>query len=219
MKTGIDFAIIASNLTEAENHTRKANEAEADKKSNWTLHNPKRAGIASNRAQACGSPENGKENSEAPEEKRTRIPTKNRRLNGLRGEGLGLPGMEPSGIAVCSLLIEDGCYHDVRGTALVTLIRVQLRYGCHAIVPELATACDTGLFDEILARILEIVPTLRKTETPPWMVRSLEPTDSIEHRPLPILVLPTHLTEFRFPLILSFDTDAPRAAGSRRENL
>jgi hypothetical protein len=92
VEAGIDLSIVASNLTEAENHTHNANEAGADKKSNWTLHIPKRAGIASNRAQACGSPENGKENSKTPEEKRTRIPTKNRRLNGLGGEGLGVKG-------------------------------------------------------------------------------------------------------------------------------
>ena len=46
-----------------------------------------------------------------------------------------------------ALLIEDGRSHDVRGTALVALIRIQLRNGCHAIVHELATACDTGLLD------------------------------------------------------------------------
>ena len=51
------------------------------------------------------------------------------------------------GVRVCALLIEDGRSHDVRGPALVALIRIQLRYGCHAVVHELATACDTGLFD------------------------------------------------------------------------
>ena len=55
--------------------------------------------------------------------------------------------MEPGGVSVCSLLIEDGRSHDVRGPALVALIRIQLRYGCHSVVPDLATACDTGLLD------------------------------------------------------------------------
>ena len=77
----------------------------------------------------------------------------------LRGKGLGRPRMEPGGVSVCALLIEDGRSHDVRGSALVALIRVQLRYGCHAVVHELATACDTGLLDEILARFPEIDPS------------------------------------------------------------
>ena len=65
----------------------------------------------------------------------------------LRGKGLSRPRMEPGGVCVCALLIEDGRSHDVRGPALVALIRIQLRYGCHAVVHELATACDTGLLD------------------------------------------------------------------------
>ena len=48
---------------------------------------------------------------------------------------------------MCPLLIKDGRSHDVRGSTLVALIRIQLRYGCHAVVLELATACDTGLLD------------------------------------------------------------------------
>ena len=55
--------------------------------------------------------------------------------------------MELVGISARSLLIEDGRSHDVRGPALVALIRIQLRNGCHAVVPDLATACDTGLLD------------------------------------------------------------------------
>ena len=72
---------------------------------------------------------------------------------------------------------------------------------------------------EILARFLQIVPTLQKTETRPGLLRSQNLLSRLEIGRWPILVRPTHLTEFRFPLILSFDTDAVRAAGSRRENL
>jgi hypothetical protein len=46
-----------------------------------------------------------------------------------------------------SLLIQDGGSHDVRGSALVALVKIQLRYGCHSVVPDLATACDTSPFD------------------------------------------------------------------------
>jgi hypothetical protein len=48
---------------------------------------------------------------------------------------------------VCSLLIENGRSHNVRGSALVAIKRIQLRYGCHAVVPEQAISYDTELFD------------------------------------------------------------------------
>ena len=99
----------------------------------------------------------GPQTKKRPEKPRTR-----RWRDRLRGKGLGRPRMESGRVRVCALLIEDGRSHDVRGTALVALIRVQLRNGCHAVVHELATACDTGLFDEILARFLQIDPTLSR---------------------------------------------------------
>jgi hypothetical protein len=72
---------------------------------------------------------------------------------------------------------------------------------------------------EILARILQFIPALQRLEALSSLSQAAEPLQSIGDSQWPILVRPTHLTEFRFPPILSFDTDAVRAAGSRRENL
>ena len=83
-----------------------------------------------------------------------------------------------------SLLVENRRSYDVRRSALVAVVWIQLRYGCHAVDPYLATACDTGLFDEILARFPQIVPTLQKTETQSWIAPLAEPLQSIGDRPM-----------------------------------
>src|SRR5271169_7410 len=90
-----------------------------------------------------------KENSDrrAPYQKRSEITPGTGWRNRLGRKGLGRPRIEPGGVCVCALLIEDGRSHDVRSPTLFAKIRIQLRYGCHAVVLELATACDAGLLD------------------------------------------------------------------------
>jgi hypothetical protein len=120
----------------------------------------------------------------SPKQKGASIPARIWRRCRLRGKGLGRPRMESGGVCVCALLIKNGRSHDVRGSALVALIRVQLRYGCHAVVLELATACAPGSSIEILARFLQIVPTLQKTEIQSWIAPVEEPLQSIGDRPM-----------------------------------
>ena len=104
-------------------------------------------GVIENADKTDEAPKKGKAYWYSPKQKGTSITPRIWRRCRLGGKGLGRPRMEPGGVRVCALLIEDGRSHDIRGPTLVALIRIQLRYGCHAVVPELATACDTGLFD------------------------------------------------------------------------
>ena len=103
--------------------------------------------MTGDRFQAGRTPEASKEDSEAPEQEWSYIPARIRRRNGLCGIGLACPRIEYAGKGACSLLIEDGGSDDIRGSALVALIRVGLQNGCHCVFPDLATPCDTGLFD------------------------------------------------------------------------
>jgi hypothetical protein len=100
--------------------------------------------MSKNPAKSGEAPKESKAYWYSPKQKRASIPARIWRCCRLGGKGLCRSRMEPGGVSVRSLLIEDRRSHDVRGSALVALIRVQLRYGCHAVVPELATACTPG---------------------------------------------------------------------------
>jgi hypothetical protein len=103
--------------------------------------------MSENPTESSEAPKEGEDRRYSPKQKGASISAWIWRASGLRGKGLGCSRMEPGRVRVCALLIEDGRSHDVRGTALVALIQVQLRNGCHAVVHDLATACDTGLLD------------------------------------------------------------------------
>src|ERR1700691_4767969 len=97
-----------------------------------------------NPAEPGEAQEDVKENGPSPKHERSPESTRARRCSHLSRVGLARPRIKRSRISASSLLIEDGGSHDVRGSALVALVKIQLRYGCHCVVPELAAACDTG---------------------------------------------------------------------------
>ena len=80
-----------------------------------------------NPAEADETPKENEAYWYSPKQKGAPVPARIWRCRCLRGKGLSRPRMEPGGVSVCSLLIEDGRSHDVRGSALVALIRIQLR--------------------------------------------------------------------------------------------
>src|SRR5580692_8134447 len=82
-----------------------------------------------------------------PKQKRATVPARIWRCSGVGRIGLARTRMERTRICAGPLLVEDWSSHDVRGSALVALIRIELRYGCHSAVPDLATPCDTGLLE------------------------------------------------------------------------
>src|SRR5580658_10473877 len=100
-----------------------------------------------NPAEPGEAPEDRKANWHSPKHERSPVPTRVRRRGGLSRVGLARPRIERSRIGASSLLIEDGGSHDVRGSALVAFVKIQLRYGCHSVVLDQATPCDTGPSD------------------------------------------------------------------------
>ena len=92
-------------------------------------------------------PKKAKAHRYSPKQQGLAITSRIRRRSRFCGERLCRSRMEFGGVGVRSLLIEQRRRHDVRRSALVALVWILLRYGCHAVVPDLATACDTGLHD------------------------------------------------------------------------
>jgi len=76
-----------------------------------------------------------------------------------------------------------------------------------------------GSSAEILARFLQINPMHRRAEALTGISQSAEPIHGIGDRKTAHPGPAGHLTETLIRTILWLDTDAVRAAGSRRENL
>jgi len=100
-----------------------------------------------NPAEPGEAPEDRKANWHSPKHKRSPVSTRARWCSHLSRVGLARPGIKRSRLSASSLLIEDGGSHDVGRSALVALVKIQLRYGCHSVSPDLATPCDTGPSD------------------------------------------------------------------------
>jgi hypothetical protein len=138
---------VARDPSKTQEHPTNAPGTEKQKNSDSISQARSGLGMIENADKTDEAPKKGKAYWYSPKQKGASIPARIWRCCCLGGKGLGRPRMEPGRVRVCALLIEDGRSHDIRGPALVALIRVLLRYGCHAVVYELATACDTGLFD------------------------------------------------------------------------
>jgi hypothetical protein len=149
----IDLAIVAGNAAKAENHAHERCCAEEQEDGDGTWPKRARSRVFVDRTDTYDRPHKENNDRGAPYQKRSEITPGMGWCNRLRGERLGSPRMEHRGVSVCALLIEDGRSHDIRGSALVALIRTELRYGCHSVVPDLATPYDTGLSDENFSSI------------------------------------------------------------------
>ena len=143
----IDLLVIASDAPKAEDQTNKRKHFKEQKDSSQVQPKHCRFREFENGPETNDCPHRQKENYGSPKQERSPVPTRARRRSGLSGVGLARPRTERARIGAGSLLVEDGCSHDVRGPALVALIRIQLRYRCHPVAPDLATACDTGPSD------------------------------------------------------------------------
>jgi hypothetical protein len=138
---------VARDPSKTQEHPTNAPGTEKQKNSDSISQARSGLGMIENADKTDEAPKKGKAYWYSPKQKGASIPERIWRRCRLRGKGLGRPRMESGGVCVCALLIKNGRSHDVRGSALVALIRVQLRYGCHAVVRDLATACDTGFLD------------------------------------------------------------------------
>jgi hypothetical protein len=184
MEPGINLSVVAGDPSKIQEHPTNARRTEKQENSDRVSQGCSGLRVIENADKTDEAPKKGKAYWYSPKQERSSVPARIWRRRCLRRIRLGRPRMESGGVCVCALLIEDGRSHDVRGSALVALIRVQLRYGCHAVVHELATACAPGSSIEILARFLQIVPTLQKTEIQSWIAPVGEPLQSIGDRPM-----------------------------------
>jgi len=162
MEVRIDLPVIASDAPKVEDQTDKRKHFKDQEDRGQVQPKHCRFREFENGPETNDGPHRQKENHGPQKQERSPVPTTARRRSGLSGIGLARPRTERARIGAGSLLVEDGCSHDVRGPALVALVRIQLRYGCHPVVPDLATAYDTGLSDEILARFVQIKPHRRQ---------------------------------------------------------
>lgn len=142
-KAWIDFTVVAGNPTKTENHASEKHHPQKQKNRDRVAKAGGGLRMVQNPSEAGETPKENEAYWYSPKQKGAPVPARIRRGRCLGGKGLSCSRMEPGGVIVCSLLIEDWRSHDVRGSALVALIGV-LRKGCHRVIPDQATACDTG---------------------------------------------------------------------------
>lgn len=147
MEVRIDLSVIAGNPAKTQEHPSKANHAEKQQNCNRVGQCCGGFRVLKNSAEAGEAPEDRKADWHSPKHEWSSVSMRVGRCSHLSRIGLARPETEPARMGAGSLLVEDGCSHDVRGSALVALVRVQLRYKCHSVVPDLATACNIGLSD------------------------------------------------------------------------
>ena len=143
----IYLAIVAGYLAKTEGHPCKRDQREEQEDGNGICGQCSCRWMFHKRAETGNCPHKKNEGCWSPENKGTEITPRDGRRGSLGRVGLTRPRIERTGVCACPLLVENGRSHDVRGSALVALVRIQLRYGCHSVVPDLATACDTSPFD------------------------------------------------------------------------
>ena len=147
MEARIDLAIVAGYLAKTEGHPCKRNQREEQENGDSIWVQSGCRWVFKNRAETDNRPNTKDYECRSPQNKGAEITSRAGWRDCLSRVGLARPGTERARIGAGSLLIEDGGRHDVRGPALVTLIRIQLRYRCHSVDSDLATACDTGPSD------------------------------------------------------------------------
>ena len=143
----IDLPVIASDTPKVEDQTNKRKYLKEQKDSSQVQPKHCRFREFENGPETNDGPYRQKENHGSPKQEGSPVPTRVGRRGGLSGVGLVRPRIERSRIGTSALLIEHGGSHDIRGPALIALVIIQLRYGCHPVVPDLATACDAGPSD------------------------------------------------------------------------
>ena len=143
----IYLSIVAGYPAKTEDHTCKRNRSEEQESGDIICPQRSRRWMFKNRTETHNRPHQQNEDSWSPKNEGHEITPGAGWRYCLRRKGLARPRTERARIGAGSLFVEDRCSHDVRGSALVALIRIQLRYGCHPVVPDLATACDTGPSD------------------------------------------------------------------------
>ena len=161
MEARIDIPVIAGDAPKVEDQTNKRKYFKEQKDSSQVQPKHCRFREFENGPETNDCPHRQKENYGSPKQERSPVPTRAGRRGGLSRVGLACPRIERSRIGASSLLIEDWGSHDVRGSALLAFVKIQLRYGCHSVVLDLATPCDTGPSIEILARLVQIGPHSR----------------------------------------------------------
>jgi hypothetical protein len=162
MEARIHLPVIASDASKVEDQTNKRKHFKDQEDRGQVQPKHCRFREFENGPETNGGPHRQKENHGSPKQERSPVPTRARRRSGLSGVGLARPRTERARIGAGSLLVEDGCSHDVRGSALVALIRIQLRYRCHSVAltwRQLATPVPQI---EILARFSQIMPDSRQ---------------------------------------------------------
>ena len=147
MEARIDLPVIASDAPKVEDQTNKRKYFKEQKDSSQVQPKHCRFREFENGPETNDCPHRQKENYGSPKHERSPVSARARRCSGLSRVGPARPRTECARIGACSLLIKDGRSHDVRGSALVALVKIQLRYGCHSVVLDLATPCDTGPSD------------------------------------------------------------------------
>ncbi len=147
VKLRIDLPVVAGNPTKIHEHTSDKRHAQNQENTNCISNRRRRFRMSKNPTETGKAPEEGKAYWYRPKQERAGVPTRTRRRNRLCSLGLAYPRIKHAGISARSLLVKYGRSHNIRGCTLVALIRVRLQYGCHCVFPDLATPCDTGLFD------------------------------------------------------------------------
>jgi hypothetical protein len=147
VEPGIDLTIVASDSTKTQEHPTNARDTEKQQNHDRVSQCDSGLRTIENTDETDEAPKEGKTYWYSPKQKRATVPARIWRCSGEGRIGLASTRMERARICAGPLLVEDRSSHDVRGSALVALIRIELRYGCHSAVPDLATPCDTGLLE------------------------------------------------------------------------
>lgn len=147
MEARIDLAIEAGDLAKTEDYPCKRNHREEKENGDSIWAQCGCRWVFENRAETDNRPNTKDEECRSPKNKGAEITSRAGWRDCLSRVGLSRPRTERARISASPLLIEDGCSHDVRGPAVVAFIRIQPRYRCHSVAPDLATACDTGPSD------------------------------------------------------------------------
>jgi len=125
-KAWIDFAVVAGNSTKSQNHASEKHHPQKQKNRDRAAKAGGGLRMVQNPSEAGETPKQNEAYWYSPKQKGAPVPARIWRSSRLRGKGLSGPRMESGRVSVCSLLIEDVRSHDVRGTALVALIRIHL---------------------------------------------------------------------------------------------
>lgn len=132
----INVTIVASYLSKIQDQPPKTNESQKQKKVDCTSLDRCGLMVFMDCAESGVSPDKENQYRECPKKKRPGISPRTGRRRCLCRMGLANAPMQNAGIAARSLLIDEWDGHNIRGSALIALIRNPLQYSCHLVVPE-----------------------------------------------------------------------------------